>query len=221
MSGNPNQWAAVDRYLCERLVAADEALSLALRQSDAAGLPSIAVSAAQGKLLHLLARSIGARRILEIGTLGGYSAIWLGRAVAPAGKVVSLELDPKHAVEARKNLDRAGLSHIIDIRIGAALDLLPQLQPVGPFDFTFIDADKANCWAYFDWAVKLSRPGAMIVVDNVVRNGAIVDSSKTGEDVNGVRMFLERAGRDPRVDLTALQTVGSKGYDGFALAIVC
>lgn len=215
-------WSAVDQYFAERIVREDEALTASLREAEAAGMPAIAVSAAQGKLLHLLARSIGAKRILEVGTLGGYSTIWLGRAVGPAGRVISLELSAKHADVARKNVDRAGLSSIVEVRLGAAIELLPKLhaEEAGPFDFAFIDADKASCWEYFDWAVRLSRPGAIVIVDNIVRNGAVADPMKSGDDVEGVRRFLDRAGRDPRVDLTAIQTVGSKGYDGFAMAVV-
>ena len=213
-------WNSVDEYLHTTLSGGDEVLTAALESSRDAGLPEIAVSPPLGRLLMLLAQSVGARRILEVGTLGGYSTIWLARALSEHGRLISLECEKAHAEVARANLERAGLSDRAGVRIGAALEILPQLPAEGPFDFTFIDADKENNAAYFDWAVKLSRPGSLIVVDNVVREGRVL----TGEDgdgtVAGTRQVLEMVGKDPRVEATAIQTVGSKGYDGFLLARV-
>jgi predicted O-methyltransferase YrrM len=216
------KWAAVDRYLEDRHVGDDVALAEALQGSDAAGLPKIAVSPSQGKLLQLLAASVGAQRILEVGTLGGYSAIWMARALPVGGTLISLEADPLHAEVARGNLARAGLADKVDIWIGTALDLLPKVAAadIGPIDFSFIDADKANIPDYFDWAVKLSRPGALIVVDNVIRNGAIIDPNADSPDVVGVRRFLDGLKDDRRVAATTIQTVGVKGHDGFTLAMV-
>jgi predicted O-methyltransferase YrrM len=176
----------------------------------------------QGKLLHLLARSIGARNVLEIGTLGGYSTIWLARALPDGGRLISLEADPRHAEVARANIARAGLDTRVEVRLGMALNLLPELAAEGgpPFDFVFIDADKPNNAAYFDWALKLSRPGSIIVVDNVVRDGDVIDAVSDSPTVQGVRRFLERLAVEPRVSATAIQTVGTKGYDGFAIALV-
>jgi predicted O-methyltransferase YrrM len=214
-------WTAVDRYFGDLLVAADPALDEALADSAAAGLPAINVSPVQGKLLHLLARAIGARKILEIGTLGGYSTIWLARALPDGGRVISLEADPRHAEVARANIARAGLDDRVEVRLGMALDLLPELaERAEPFDFVFIDADKPNNAAYFDWALKLSRPGSIIVVDNVVRGGDVIDADNDDATVQGVRRFLERLATEPRVSATAIQTVGGKGYDGFAIALV-
>ena len=215
-------WSAVDRYLVDSLVGADPVLEAALADSAAAGLPAIAVAANQGKLLHLLARAVGARRILEVGTLGGYSAIWLARALPEDGRLISLELDPTHARVARANLKRAGLGDIAEVRVGPALDLLPEVADEGgdPFDFIFIDADKANNADYFAWALKLSRPGSMIVVDNVVRNGQVVDSDSLDPNVLGVRRLNALVAAEPRVSATAVQTVGEKGHDGFLLAVV-
>jgi len=210
-------WSDVDSYIAEHLIGADDALDAALRASDAAGLPSIQVSAAQGKMLHLLARSIGARNILEIGTLAGYSAIWMARALPADGRLVTLEVSAKHAEVARANAARAGVGERVDVRVGAALDTLPKLG--GPFDLSFIDADKANIPAYFDWAVKLSRRGSLIVVDNVVRDGGLIDPNGD-ESVQGVRRLHEQLANDRRVSATTIQTVGNKGYDGFTLAIV-
>jgi predicted O-methyltransferase YrrM len=212
------QWSAVDRFITVRLVEADDALEAALTDSAFAGLPQIQVSRNQGKLLHLLARIANARNILEIGTLGGYSTIWLARALAPGGRLVTLESERKHAEVALKSIARAGLSSVVELRIGRAIDTLPQLT--GPFDFVFIDADKPSTADYFDWAVKLSRPGSVIVVDNVVRKGGIVDPNNADANVQGVRRFYEAIAKDKRVTATALQTVGSKGYDGFAIALV-
>ncbi|HEY3454025.1 MAG TPA: O-methyltransferase [Bryobacteraceae bacterium] len=219
---NQDQWKAVDNYLARLLVPPDAVLDAALEASTAAGLPPINVSPTHGKLLHLLAKMQGARRILEIGTLGGYSTIWLARALPPDGRLITLEADPKHADVARANIARAGLEGIVELRLGKALDTLPQIAAGknGPFDLIFIDADKQNIPRYFDWAIQLSRPGALIVVDNVVRGGAVVDAATEDTSVQGVRQFLEIVSREPRVSATAIQTVGLKGYDGFALALV-
>jgi predicted O-methyltransferase YrrM len=215
-------WTTVDRYFGDLLVSADPALEAALAASTAAGLPAINVSPVQGKLLHLLARAIGARNVLEIGTLGGYSTIWLARALPDGGRVISLEADPRHAEVARANIARAGLDTRVEVRLGMALDLLPGLAAEGgpPFDFVFIDADKPNNAAYFDWALKLARPGSIIVVDNVVRGGDVIDAASDSPMVQGVRHFLERLAAESQVSATAIQTVGGKGYDGFAIALV-
>jgi predicted O-methyltransferase YrrM len=214
------QWTAVDGYTNGLLLAPDSALDEALRASAAAGLPAISVAPNQGKLLQLLARSIGARRILEIGTLGGYSTIWLARALPPGGRLITLESDPKHADVARANIARAGLADIVDLRLGPAIETLPRLAAEAPFDFVFIDADKPSTADYFAWAIDLSRPGTLIVVDNVIRNGAVADPASTDPNVVGVRRFYERLAAEPRVSATAIQTVGSKGYDGLAIAVV-
>ena len=214
-------WTGVDQYFSDLLVSADPALEAALAASTAAGLPAINVSPAQGKLLHLLARAIGARNVLEIGTLGGYSTIWLARALPDGGRVISMEADPRHAEVARANIARAGLDDRVEVRLGMALDLLPGLtERAEPFDFVFIDADKPNNAAYFDWALRLSRTGSIIVVDNVVRGGDVIAAASDSPTVQGVRSFLERLAAEPRVSATAIQTVGSKGYDGFAIALV-
>ena len=217
-----DQWTAVDRYLTEMLLPPDAALDAALADSAAAGLPPIHVSPLQGKLLHLLARLGGARKILEVGTLGGYSTIWLGRALPPDGRLITLEFNPKHADVARANLARAGLSDRVELRLGRAIDTLPQLaaEKAGPFDVIFIDADKPGNADYFQWALKLSRRGTLIIVDNVVRKGAVVDAASTDAAVQGVRRFMEVLKVERRVTATALQTVGGKGYDGFAIALV-
>ena len=219
---NQDQWKAVDNYLAGLLVPPDAALDAALEASTAAGLPPINVSPTHGKLLHLLAKMQGARRILEIGTLGGYSTIWLARALPADGRLITLEADSKHADVARTNIARAGLEGIVELRLGKALDTLPQIAAGkhGPFDLIFIDADKQNIPRYFDWALRLSRPGTLIVVDNVVRSGAVVDAATEDTNVQGVRQFLDIVAREPRVSATAIQTVGLKGYDGFALALV-
>lgn len=215
-------WAGVDDYLSSLFLPPDAALEQALRVSQAAGLPAIQVSPLQGKLLYLLAKSIAARRILEIGTLGGYSAIWLARALPPEGLLITLELDPKHAAVARENLAGAGVSERVEIHLGQALDSLARLveenQP--PFDLVFIDADKPNYPAYFEWSLQLSHPGTLIVADNIIRKGRIVEPDSQDANVQGMRRFLERVAAEPRVTATALQTVGSKGYDGFALILV-
>lgn len=215
-------WTAVDQYFTDALIAPDDALESALQASADAGLPSIQVAANQGKFLALLAQTIGARSILEMGTLGGYSTIWLARALQSGGTMVTLEYEPKHAEVARANFVRAGLADRIDLRVGRALDLLPPLAAEArpPFDFVFIDADKANIDAYFEWAIRLTRIGGLIVVDNVVRGGAVADANSTDENVQGVQRFFDRLNREPRVTATALQTVGSKGYDGLAIALV-
>lgn len=215
-------WTRIDAYLEQHLIPRDAALAAAMAASRAAGLPQIAVSAAHGKLLHLLARLTRAARVLEIGTLGGCSAIWLGRALGPGGRVVSLEVDPRHAEIARGNLARAGLLGVVEIRVGAALETLPALERelTAPFDLAFIDADKANNPAYIEWAVRLGRTGTLIIVDNVVREGEILDSASTDAAVRGTRRAYELVGAHPRLAATAIQTVGVKGHDGFLLALV-
>jgi predicted O-methyltransferase YrrM len=216
------RWSAVDSYIGENLVPADPVLEAALRASADAGLPPISVSPSQGKLLHLLARAQGARTILEIGTLGGYSAIWLARALPSGGRLITLEAEPRHAEVARANLARAGLADVAEVRVGPAQDTLPKLHAAGdgPFDLIFIDADKPGYPDYLPWSVRLSRPGSMIIADNIVRNGAVADSASTDVNVQGVRRFIEMLAAEPRVSATAIQTVGSKGYDGFTLAVV-
>jgi predicted O-methyltransferase YrrM len=208
---------SVDAFLAGLLARDDEALAAARRNSDEAGLPSIAVSATQGKFLGVLARAIGARRILEIGTLGGYSTIWLARALAPGGRLVTLEYSPRHAEVARANLARAGLEDVVEIRVGRALDTLPTLTGE-PFDLVFIDADKAPYPQYLDWAARLTRVGGLVVADNVVRRGRVLEPGADA-DVVGVRSFLEVLDDDPRLDGTVLQTVGAKGWDGIAVAV--
>jgi predicted O-methyltransferase YrrM len=216
------QWSAVDGYIDDNLLPADPVLEAALRASADAGLPPISVSPSQGKLLHLLARAQGARTILEIGTLGGYSAIWLARALPPGGRLITLEAEPRHAEVARGNLAHAGLADVAEVRVGPAQDTLPQLVAAGdgPFDLIFIDADKAGYPDYLSWSVRLSRPGSMIIADNIVRGGAVADPASRDANVQGVRRFIEMLAAEPRVSATAIQTVGSKGYDGFALAVV-
>lgn len=215
-------WNAVDGYITDLLVAPDAALNAALQASEAAGLPAINVSPPAGKLLHLLARAIGARNILEIGTLAGYSTIWLARALAPGGKLVTLEAEPKHAEVSRANIARAGLTDVVELRLGRALDTLPQIaaERRGPFDLIFIDADKENIPDYFGWSLKLGRPGSLIVVDNVIRRGRVINAEDDDPAIQGVRRFNELLAAEPRVTATAIQTVGSKGYDGFAIALV-
>jgi predicted O-methyltransferase YrrM len=215
-------WTTVDRFITSNLIPNDQRNEDALEANARAGLPSIDVSPAQGKLLYLLARMQGATRILEVGTLGGYSTIWLARALPPDGKLVTLELDPKHAGVAAANIHRAGLAPLVDQRVGPALGSLAQLhaENTEPFDLIFLDADKPNNPVYLDWAIRLSRPGTVIIGDNVIREGAIIDPNDTDPSVVGTRTFLEKLGAHPRLDATAIQTVGSKGYDGFALAIV-
>jgi predicted O-methyltransferase YrrM len=219
---NQNTWNAVDNYFSDVLIPLDSVLDRALQDSDAAGLPQHNVAPNQGKLLQLMAQMQGARRILEIGTLGGYSTIWLARAVSSAGCVVTLEADPKHAEVAVKNIARANLTNIVDVRVGKAIDSLAQLRRENspPFDFIFIDADKPSNPDYLQWSLKLSRPGTVIIADNVVRNGEVANSSSLDPKVQGIRKFCELISSDPRLSSTAIQTVGSKGYDGFAMAIV-
>lgn len=214
-----DRWTEVDDYFTSRLGADDAALEDALAASDAAGLPKIAVSAPHGKWLCLMAQAIGARRILEVGALGGYSAIWLARAVGPGGKVVTLEIDPKHAEVARGSIAKAGLADRVDIRIGPAIGTLPKLAGDAPFDFSFIDADKESNADYFAWALKLSRPGALIVVDNVVRDGKVIEPGFSSQ-VDGVRRLVEHVANEPRVSATVVQTVGVKKYDGMLVARV-
>jgi len=215
-------WTAVDRYLADLFVPSDAVLDAALAASAAAGLPDIQVSPNQGKLLHLLARSHQARTILELGTLGGYSTIWLARALPPGGRLVTLECEPKHAEVARANIVRAGLADTVEIRIGPALETLLRLaaEGRGPFDLIFIDADKSGLPDYFSWSLKLSRPGSIIIIDNVIRDGAVIDATSTDPDVQGVRRMNEMIAAEKRVTATAIQTVGIKGYDGFAIARV-
>jgi len=213
-------WDAVDRFIADYLVEDDPALQAALEASEAAGLPAINIAANQGKLLMLLARAIGARRILEIGTLAGYSTIWLARGLPSDGRLITLEANPDYAEVARANIARAGLGGKVELRIGRAQDTLPDLTAEGPFDLIFIDADKPGTPGYFQWAVRLSRRGSLIVVDNVVREGAILDASDGDANVQGMRRFFELAATDPRVSGTALQTVGAKGHDGFAILLV-
>jgi predicted O-methyltransferase YrrM len=216
------QWSAVDQYINDTLVQQDDVLLAALRDSDAAGLPAISVAPNQGKLLNLLARMQGARRILEIGTLGGYSTIWLARALDAAGQLVSLELDAHHAEVARVNVERAGLSEIVEIRVGPARESLAALQAEGcaPFDLVFIDADKVSIPDYFTASLELARRGSMIIVDNVVRSGAVADAQSADASVLGVRRFNDMVAADSRVTATTLQTVGSKGYDGLTFVLV-
>ncbi|WP_371502011.1 O-methyltransferase [Kitasatospora sp. NBC_00374] len=213
------QWTAVDDYFSEVLIGPDEVLANALAAADEAGLPQINVAPNQGKLLQLLAVTQGARRILEIGTLGGYSTIWLGRALPADGSLVTLEIDPAHAKVAEANLERAGLAGQARVRVGRAVDTLARLAEEGaePFDFVFVDADKPSNPVYFEWALRLTRPGALIVVDNVVRGGKVADADSTDAAVLGVRRMHELIAAEPRVTATSVQTVGVKGYDGFTL----
>jgi predicted O-methyltransferase YrrM len=215
-------WTEVDNYIGDLLVPRDAALAAALKASEVAGLPGIQVSPTQGKFLHLLARLMGARNILELGTLGGYSSIWLARALGDKGRLVTIESNPKHAEVARDNLAFAGLSDRVELRVGSALEVLPLLaqQGRGPFDLIFIDANKSNMPEYFDWALQLSRPGSLIIADNVIRDGKVVEAASTDADIQGVRRFNEQVAAEKRVSATELQTVGSKGYDGFAMVLV-
>jgi predicted O-methyltransferase YrrM len=217
-----DRWTAVDGFLSDLLVGPDEALDAALVASADAGLPTIEVSPMQGKLLHLLARMHGARTVLELGTLGGYSTIWLARALPADGRLVTLEASPLHAEVAAANLARAGVSGLVDLRVGPALESLPALEQegAGPFDLVFIDADKENIPHYFAWALRLTRPGSVILVDNVIRDGAVIDATSEDPRVQGVRRFFEQLGAEPRVSATVIQTVGRKGYDGLAVGVV-
>jgi predicted O-methyltransferase YrrM len=222
MKDTDTRWQAVDDYLVETFLPDEPAFALALADSEAAGLPTIQVSPPQGRLLEVLARALGAQRILEIGTLGGYSTLWLARGLAPGGRIVTLELEAKHAEVARRNFVRAGRQDVIELKLGSALETLPRLvaENAGPFDLIFVDADKANLADYFTWSVKLSRPGTLILVDNVIRDGEVVDAASTDDMVRGVRRMNERIAAEPRVSATVLQTVGGKGYDGLAFVVV-
>ena len=216
-------WTAVDRYITDLFVPPDVALAAALQASQSAGLPTINVSPPQGKFLQLLARALAARAILEIGTLGGYSTIWLARALPAGGRLITLEADPKHAEIARANIARAGLAGVVELRLGRALDTLPQLaaEGRGPFDLIFIDADKPSYADYFTWALKLSRRGSVIIGDNVIRKGAVLNPGASDDPrVPGVLRFNELVAAEPRVSATVIQTVGGKGYDGFTMAVV-
>src|SRR4051794_5600574 len=215
-------WSTVDTYIAGALVKADGALENALETSEAAGLPAISVAPSQGKLLHILVRLVNARAILEIGTLGGYSTIWMARALQPGGRLVTLERDPKHAALATANIARAGVGGVVDVRLGVALEILPRIaaEEIGPFDLIFIDADKVSTPDYFRWALKLSRVGSLIVVDNVIRKGEVANARTNDPAVQGMRRFIELAAAEPRVTATALQTVGCKGYDGISIALV-
>ena len=221
-TGVQDAWTAVDDYFAGLLLAHDPVLEAALRDSAEAGLPPQNVAPNQGKLLHLLARIQGARTVLEFGTLGGYSTIWLARALPPGGRLVTLEADPRHAEVARANIARAGLDGVVELREGQALETLPRLAEEGysPFDLFFIDADKPNNAHYLTWALRLSRPGSLIIGDNVVRSGAVVDAASADPNVQGVRRFTDLLAQEPRLSATVVQTVGGKGYDGFALAVV-
>jgi len=219
---NQELWTNVDQYFSSSLLGSDPILEGALEASARAGLPFIAVSPNQGKLLQMLAQILDARSILEIGTLGGYSTICLARGMRPEGRLITLEVDPVHAAVANANLQRAGLGKVVEVRVGSALDALPRIaaEGGGPFDLIFIDADKANIPAYFEWAVKLSRPGALIIVDNVVRDGNVIDAESSDASIRGVRRFVEMLGARDDMSGTAIQTVGTKGYDGFAIVRV-
>ncbi len=218
----PELWTAVDTYIKEKMVPPDEVLTAAQQNGVDAGLPAIAVSPTQGKLLYLMARMCGARNILEIGTLAGYSTIWMARALATGARIITLEMDPKHADVARKNFAMADFADTIELRLGKALDLLPKLaaEDHAPFDLIFVDADKENIPGYFDWALNLSRPGSVIVVDNIIRDGKVIDANSEDPNIQGVRRFNDLLAKDSRVSATEIQTVGEKGYDGFALLLV-
>ena len=216
------KWTAVERYITDQLLPTDPDLDAALEDSARGGLPSINVSPNMGKLLQLLARVQGARTILEIGTLGGYSTIWLARALPVDGHLITVEAEPKHAKVAQANIARAGLADVVELRLGQASDILPQLaaEKRGPFDVIFIDADKESNSLYFAWAIKLSRRGSLIIVDNVVRNGSVIDAASGDASIQGVRRFIDLFAAEPHVTATAIQTVSSKGYDGFLIALV-
>lgn len=215
-------WVQVDEYLAEKLIPADAAMDAAQAATAAAGMPEISVSPTQGKLLQLLAMTLRAKSILEIGTLGGYSTVWMARGMAAGGRVVTLEKEPKHADVARANIARAGFADVVDVRVGSALDTLPRIaaEKRAAFDLVFIDADKQNIPAYFDWAISLAHAGSMIVVDNVVRHGDIMDADTVDPNVIGVRRYFDKLSSSEVVTSTAIQTVGVKGYDGFAISIV-
>jgi len=215
-------WSAVDEYIVGKLHDPDASLDAAIRASDAAGLPSIQVSAAQGKFLHILVKAHGAKRILEIGTLGGYSTIWMARALPNDGRLITMEIEPAHAAVAKANVERAGVADRVEILVGNALDLLPELEKreQQPFDLFFIDADKVSIPTYFESALRMSRKGSLILVDNVVRKGAVIEENSEDPSVQGVRRLNDMLSGDPRVTATVLQTVGIKGYDGLAIAFV-
>lgn len=215
-------WTAIDRYFGDLLTPSDKYLDDALKANRAAGLPAIDVTPLQGKFLQLLMQITQARRVLEIGLLGGYSTIWMARTLGPGGRIVSLEFEPRHAEIARANLRRAGLLRRVDIRVGPALASLPVLkrEGAGPFDLIFIDADKENNPQYLEWALKLSRRGTVIVVDNIARHGKVIDAKSTAGDIRGTRKCLAMMAAHPRLSAVALQTVGAKGHDGFAMAVV-
>ena len=217
-----DRWTAVDAYIAGSVLGSDTALDGVLEASAAAGLPSIAVSPSQGKFLFIMAKAIGAKRILELGTLGGYSGVWLARALPPDGHLITVEVDPKHAEVARRSFERAGVASVVDLRVGLALDVLPQLaaERPAPFDLTFIDADKGHYLEYLEWAIRLCRPGALIIADNVVRDGAVIAAASEDSSVRGVRRFMDRLGADRQVTGTVIQTVGAKGYDGVAVILV-
>lgn len=217
-----DKWTSVDNYIEDLLVPADQVLNQVLDTNLRAGLPAINVSPSQGKFLQILARSIRAKRILEVGTLGGYSTVWLARALPEGGRLITLEIDPNYAEVAKENVKQAGLSDIVDVRLGKAIELLPVLESEQnePFDFIFIDADKQNNPAYFQWALKLSQPGSLIIVDNVIRAGAVTDEDSADPQVQGVRSLNALMSKESRIVVTEIQTVGSKGYDGFAIALV-
>lgn len=216
----PDQWRRVDAYLTDTLVGHDPTLESAVADQNAAGLPSIEVAPVNGKFLHLLARISGARRVLEIGTLGAYSTIWLARGLPDGGKVITIEAEPRIAAVARANLERAGVFDRVEIRLGRAADVLPTLEGAEPFDLVFIDADKESNTIYLDWAARLGRSGTVVVVDNTVRGGEVANPASENPQIIGVQRGLEMLGRDPRFDATALQTLDVKGWDGVALAIV-
>jgi predicted O-methyltransferase YrrM len=219
---NKEMWTAVDEYINQQLVPPDPALDAALVACAEADLPPISVTPSQGKLLQMLARLVDAKNILEIGTLGGYSTIWLARSLPPDGRLITMEFDPKHAAVADANIANAGLADMVELREGKALELLPELAAEGleAFDLIFIDADKCNNLQYFEWALRLSHKGSLIIVDNVVRDGRVIDAESDDADIQGIRSLFERMAAEPRILCTAQQTVGSKGYDGYAIALV-
>jgi predicted O-methyltransferase YrrM len=216
------RWSEVERWICDRIVPTDDALRDAVANSKSGGLPSIQVEPTTGKLLNLMARMVHAELILEIGTLGGYSTIWLARALGEGGKLITLEASPDYAAVAEKNIAGAGLSEVVDLRVGPALDALPRIVDAGegPFDMVFIDADKANQDRYLSYALELTHVGSVIVGDNVVRDGRVLDLESEDESIKGIQRFMDLIAAEPRIDATAIQTVGSKGYDGFAVGLV-
>jgi predicted O-methyltransferase YrrM len=220
MAAGPETWGAVDEYVGGLLAPHDEVLERVAAAAEEAGLPPIQVTPAQGKLLYLLAKAIGARTVLEFGTLAGYSTIWLARALPETGRVLTLEADPRHAEVAAANIERAGVSEKVELRVGPALEVLPELGGEGPFDLVFIDADKASTPAYFEWSLQRTRSGGLIVADNVIRDGALVDESNEEPAISAQRRLHEMLAAEPRVEATTIQTVGAKGYDGFSLVLV-